>query len=204
MVEQVLLEAWSLWKDGGFLMIPLVFLAAFIYFTAFELYFHFSKGNYLKVPQTQIEEWVDDPEKAEAEVGNIIQYTQAELSSMPELRTRFEEVRSAHIPQVDRRITFLSILVSVAPLMGLLGTVTGMLQTFEGLTKNVGRTIDLIAAGISEALITTQTGLVIAIPGYVMIYMIMRRRNKLQTLFQRLESRSMQKYEKIFRNKSAA
>lgn len=204
MVEQVLLEAWNLWKDGGFLMIPLVFLAAFIYYTAFELYFHFSKGNYLKVPQTQIDEWINNPDKGEAEIGNIIQYTQTDLTSMPDLRTRFEEVRSAHIPQVDRRITFLSILVSVAPLMGLLGTVTGMLQTFEGLTKNVGRTIDLIAAGISEALITTQTGLVIAIPGYVMIYMIMRRRNKLQTVFQRLESRSMQKYEKIFRNKSAA
>lgn len=185
-------------------MIPLVLLAGFVYYTAFELYFHFRHGNYLKVEFDKLDEWVNEPEKGEGEVGHIIRYTQDNVADMPELRTRFEEVRVAHIPPVDRRITFLGILVSVAPLMGLLGTVTGMLQTFEGLTKNVGRTIDLIASGISEALITTQTGLIIAIPGYVLIYMIMRRRNKLQAVFQRLESKSMQKFEKIFREKTAA
>jgi biopolymer transport protein ExbB len=197
-------EAWSLWQDGGVLMIPLVFLAAFIYYTAFELYFHFSKGNYIKVKDTDLDEWVREPEKSKGEIGHIINYTQSNLESMSDLRTRFSEVRAAHIPNVDRRITFLSILVSVAPLMGLLGTVTGMLQTFEGLTKNVGRTIDLIASGISEALITTQTGLVIAIPGYVLIYMVVRRRNKLETVFHRMESKAMQKYEKIFRERNAA
>jgi biopolymer transport protein ExbB len=119
---------------------------------------------------------------------------------MPDLRNRFAEVRSVYLPPVDRRIMFLSILVSVAPLMGLLGTVMGMLATFEGLTKNVGRTIDLIAAGISEALITTQTGLIIAIPGYVMIYMVMRKRNKMETILHRMESMTMQRYSSFFGN----
>ncbi|MEK9985703.1 MAG: MotA/TolQ/ExbB proton channel family protein, partial [Opitutae bacterium] len=72
---------------------------------------------------------------------------------------------------------------SAAPLMGLLGTVMGMLATFDGLTSNIGRTIELVASGISEALITTQTGLVIAIPGLVMIYLVQKRRNNLQMLF---------------------
>lgn len=203
-ITEIIQESWSLWSDGGPLMIPLVLLAAFIYFTAFELYFHFNKGNYLKVKPESLDDWVAEPKQAQGEIGHIVDYTQKDLESMADLRTRFEEVRSAHIPHIDRRITFLAILVSVAPLMGLLGTVTGMLQTFEGLTKNVGRTIDLIASGISEALITTQTGLVIAIPGYVLIYMIVRRRNKLETIFHRLESKSMQKFEKLFRERSAA
>ncbi len=197
-------EAWTLWRAGGSLMIPLVFLAAFIYFTAFELYFHFNRGNYIKVPVDKLDDWVKEPEKAEGELAHIIHYTQDRVENMADLRTRFAEVRAAHIPQVDRRVTFLSVLVGVAPLMGLLGTVTGMLLTFDGLTKNVGRTIDLIAGGISEALITTQTGLVIAIPGYVMIYMILRKRNILETVFQRLESKSMQKFETIFSKGNAA
>ena len=79
--------------------------------------------------------------------------------------------------------------------MGLLGTVMGMLATFDGLTSSIGRTIELVASGISEALITTQTGLVIAIPGLVMIYLVQKRRNNLQMLFVRLESLSMQAFE---------
>lgn len=196
-------EAWTLWQAGGPLMIPLVFLAAFIYFTAFELYFHFNRGNYLKVPYSVLDEWVKAPEKSEGELAHIINYSQHDVSNMADLRTRFAEVRAAHLPQVDRRVTFLSTLVGVAPLMGLLGTVTGMLLTFDGLTKNVGRTIDLIAEGISEALITTQTGLVIAIPGYVLIYMILRKRNAMGTILHRLESKSMQKFEKIFSDRAA-
>ncbi len=202
--NDLLNEAWSLWQSGGPLMIPLVLLAAFIYFTAFELYFHFNKGNYLKVPLPVLDEWVEEPSKSEKELKDVIDYTQDGVRDMEDLRTRFNEVRAAHLPRIDRRANFLSVLVSAAPLMGLLGTVMGMLQTFDGLTKNVGRTIDLIASGISEALITTQTGLVIAIPGYVLIYMILRRRTKLDTVFHRLESRSMQKFEKLFRDQSAA
>lgn len=204
MVAKFFEEAWKLWESGGWLMIPLVLLAALIYYTAFQLYFHFNKGNYLKVPLETIDDWVVNPENAEGELAHIVHFTQDSVDSMHELRTRFEEVRVAHIPPIDRRIYFLAIIVSIAPLMGLLGTVSGMLQTFEALTVNIGRTIDLIARGISEALITTQTGLIIAIPGYVLIYMITRRKSKLETVLHRMESKSMQKYEKGFNGKNAA
>ncbi|MGJ3242801.1 MAG: MotA/TolQ/ExbB proton channel family protein [Opitutales bacterium] len=191
-------NVWPLWAAGGVLMVPLSLLAAFIYYTAFQLYFHFNKGNYLRVDFSTLDKWVKEPKQAKGEIGEIVNYTQADLSGMPDLRNRFAEVRSVYLPPVDRRIMFLSVLVSVAPLMGLLGTVMGMLATFEGLTKNIGRTIDLIAAGISEALITTQTGLIIAIPGYVMIYMVMRKRNKMETVLHRLESMTMQRYSTLF------
>ncbi|MFW5883371.1 MAG: MotA/TolQ/ExbB proton channel family protein [Verrucomicrobiota bacterium] len=196
METNLLVDAIDLWQKGGALMIPLALLALFIYFTAFELYFRFSVGNYLKVKLDTLNEWVRDRSKAKGEIGEILEFTNEGTGTVDELSTRYAEVRSAHLARVDRRIVFLSILVSVAPLMGLLGTVMGMLATFEGLTKNVGRTIDLIAAGISEALITTQTGLVIAIPGYILIFIIIRRRNRLETVITRLESMSMQEMER--------
>jgi len=66
--------------------------------------------------------------------------------------------------------------VSAAPLVGLLGTVTGMLATFGALGTGSGgdKTMGLVASGISEALITTETGLVIALPGLFFQYNLQR------------------------------
>ncbi len=60
--------------------------------------------------------------------------------------------------------TFLGVVVAVAPLLGLLGTVTGMITTFDALTRTGGGEIGGLSAGISEALITTEAGLIAAIP----------------------------------------
>ena len=73
-------------------MVPLVFLAAFIYFTAFELYFHFNRGNYIKVPYGNLDDWVSKPEEAQGEIAHIINYTQDRVENMSDLRTRFAEV----------------------------------------------------------------------------------------------------------------
>jgi biopolymer transport protein ExbB len=183
----------DLWLAGGPLMIPLVLLALFIYWAAFELYFSFKKDNMLKVPDETWREWVKNPETGDGILGDTIRYGQDGVDSMRELRNRFDEIKLSHLPKVDRRIVFVTILVTIAPLMGLLGTVMGMLNTFRGLSIAAGRTIDLVASGISEALITTQTGLVIAIPGYILLYLVVRRRNKLETILSRLESETMLK-----------
>lgn len=63
-----------------------------------------------------------------------------------------------------RRLSLLSICAAVAPLTGLLGTVTGMIGTFSVVTTNGTSDPQLLAGGISEALLTTQFGLAIAIP----------------------------------------
>ncbi|MBK1834151.1 MotA/TolQ/ExbB proton channel family protein [Roseibacillus ishigakijimensis] len=66
---------------------------------------------------------------------------------------------------VRRRIPVLSVLCALAPLAGLLGTVSGMLSTFSGMaSQHAAKPIDAISSGISEALLTTQAGLLIAIP----------------------------------------
>lgn len=188
----------GIWQDGGPLMVPLAMLALFIYWAAFELYFSFKKENFLKVPESVWKEWVQNPENAEGALGDAIRYGQDEVDTMRELRNRFVEIKLTHIPKVDRRIVFVTILVTIAPLMGLLGTVMGMLNTFRGLGIAAGRTIDLVASGISEALITTQTGLIIAIPGYIVLSLVVRRRNKLESILSRLESETMLKLKKVF------
>ena len=66
--------------------------------------------------------------------------------------------------RMDRGMHFVSVLAATAPLLGLLGTVSGMVSTFEIITLYGNSNPVLMADGISEALITTQSGLVIAFP----------------------------------------
>lgn len=74
----------------------------------------------------------------------------------------------------DRQRTA-GMLIAAAPLLGLLGTVMGMLTTFESLATRAGeQTANQVADGVSMALITTQTGLTIAIPALFMLYWIQR------------------------------
>lgn len=71
---------------------------------------------------------------------------------------------------VKRRLPMIAVLVAAAPLSGLLGTVFGMLVTFTGIaTQASSQPIDSISAGISAAMITTQVGLFIAIPGAILL-----------------------------------
>jgi len=64
-----------------------------------------------------------------------------------------------------RDVLVLAALTAIAPLLGLLGTVMGMIQTFDAVAAIGGNTGTRVAAGISQALITTQFGLVVALPG---------------------------------------
>jgi biopolymer transport protein ExbB len=136
----------------------------------------------------------------DGELRRVLDYTQAdEVRSVAEVKDRFAEVISSYLSEVDSRRSYLLVLVTTAPLMGLLGTVMGMLTTFSGLAvSSGGSTVDQIAAGISEALITTQTGLIIAIPAYVMATLILKRRNEMEACLTTMEALTIQLFEKKF------
>lgn len=69
---------------------------------------------------------------------------------------------------LERNLNMLGTIATISPLLGLLGTVVGMITAFTGLTETTGANPDLLAAGISQALITTAFGLLIAVPGLVL------------------------------------
>ena len=79
---------------------------------------------------------------------------------------------------IERRLPFLGVLIAAAPLLGLLGTVAGMLVTFGGMASGAGSApIDVISGGISKALVTTQAGLVIAVPA-AFIFALLKRQTE--------------------------
>ncbi len=71
-------------------------------------------------------------------------------------------------PQLQRRLSVLGVTAAVAPLLGLLGTVTGMISTFSAITTHGTGDPHLLSDGISEALITTQLGLAVAVPALLL------------------------------------
>jgi biopolymer transport protein ExbB len=93
--------------------------------------------------------------------------------NMP-FRTAREHVQQGRLP--DRR----QYSGAIAPLLGLLGTVTGMIATFDIMSVFGTGNAKAMAGGISEALITTQTGLLVAIPGLYMKGFLDRRARNLQ------------------------
>lgn len=190
-------ETLTILSDGGWLMVPLVLIALLVYGTAFRLFFYFSQHPFYRTKRANWSTWIESPASSPPEIRGILEYTQEDMRSLRAIKGRFNEVRNDYLAFPDSMHRFLMTLITAAPLMGLLGTVTGMLTTFSGLgASRSGNTVDLIAKGISEALITTQTGLIIAIPGYVIAWAILKRRNEMDECLNALESMTAQLFTK--------
>jgi biopolymer transport protein ExbB len=180
---------WQIWLSGGWVMIPLLLLAILLYTQAFQLVMFVRRNDISATGEAHWWEWVRHPERAEGRVAKIIRFTQTGVATADDVRSRFDEVRMSIIGLVDRRARFVGTLVTAAPLLGLLGTVLGMLQTFFGISTSGGaETAGVVAAGISEALVTTQTGLSIALPGLFIVMVIRRRKYAFEAKLARLES----------------
>ena len=96
---------------------------------------------------------------------NCIKYKDLQREN---LESKIEEKAIEVRYVLERNLNMLGTIATISPLLGLLGTVVGMITAFTGLTESSGANPDLLAAGISQALITTAFGLLIAVPGLVL------------------------------------
>ncbi len=80
------------------------------------------------------------------------------------LQLKLDEAILKELPSLERGMATLKVIIAVAPMLGLLGTVTGMITTFEVITLFGSGDPKMMAGGISQALVTTVQGLVTAIP----------------------------------------
>jgi len=86
-------------------------------------------------------------------------------------------------PQIRQHLQLIAVLASVAPLLGLLGTVLGMIETFEVIALFGTGNAKAMAGGISVALVTTQAGLLVAVPGLLVSAALVRRARRLEIGF---------------------
>ncbi len=109
-----------------------------------------------------------------------INMSQSRVSSRS-FTNMYRELLLKEIPKIDSGLAIMGAFITIAPLLGLLGTVVGMVKTFRVITLYGMGNPNLLSEGISVSLITTQTGLLVAFPGLLMHNWLHNKRDKLVT-----------------------
>jgi biopolymer transport protein ExbB len=119
-----------------------------------------------------------DSAKTDNPLGRVLAAYEANRNADTEtLELKLSEAALKEMPGLTKGLLFIKVVSVVAPLMGLLGTVTGMIQTFQVITLYGAGDPKLMAGGISQALMTTVLGLVVAIP-MVLLHTIVSGQSK--------------------------
>ncbi len=197
-MNDLLQHMWHAWAEGGVVMGAMALVAVITYACAITLLNHLQYRGLTKASDTVLRGWVARPEAAPQRIRELIRYTQDELHSVRDIEGRFREIEATKVTDVDRRLAFLNVLVISAPLFGLLGTVLGMLLTFKAIGVGGSSGSEIIARGISEALVCTQTGMMVAIPGLVMAMIAKRRRHEYVAFLARLEGITLRHFRPEF------
>ncbi|RJE72336.1 energy transducer TonB [Pseudoalteromonas sp. MSK9-3] len=120
----------------------------------------------------------DDVAREDNPLGRVMKVKEQYPSvAYDTLELKLSEAILREMPKITRNLTLIKIISVVAPLLGLLGTVTGMINTFQAITLFGTGDPKLMAGGISQALVTTVLGLVVAIPT-VFLYTLLNTRSR--------------------------
>jgi biopolymer transport protein ExbB len=180
-VGELLSKAIEQIQMGGWVMYPLIITCLWMWFLigkkAVDIH-AITKGDR---PFIELQDDIGKPDiKAGIWQKYIIDGYLAQRTGDRDLDENIIESHRLHLEMmVTNHTGTIGLLSSVAPLLGLLGTVSGMITTFYVIAEHGTGNARALASGISEALITTQTGLVVAVPGLFLTSLLLRRSNEL-------------------------
>lgn len=182
MIESVALRSWDLWRDGGLVM-PALFATAFtLWFALGERMVLLRRGDRRPVRELA-RHCTEGGTVGEAGIVSAAAARGARLwralgGAVP--LDRLDEAYADLDARLHLGTRLVGCLVAMAPLLGLLGTVTGLIETFGSLgTSAASAASEGIAGGIVEALYATQMGLAIAVPGLLASGMLQQRQTTL-------------------------
>ncbi len=168
-------ELQSFFKKGGIVMYPLMLVAIFALLLCLERFLvltyrgRIGKGFLKKIFAMVDEKRYDDAAnyclKRESSLSMVLFAVLNKARDGRDFAEKsLQEALLREQPKLERRMGLLAAMGSIAPLLGLLGTVTGIITLFNVITEVGTNDARVLAGGISEALVTTETGLIIAIP----------------------------------------
>ena len=168
-------QAVDIWLSGGWAMWAIAVIALLMFGMGVHVHLALRSKGFLSVPESVWRVWIERPMEREGPIGELLDFVTG-ARTLEDAAISFEQLQVSEAAPFERDLKVMKVCVSAAPLVGLLGTVTGMLATFGALSSGSGgdKTMAMIADGISEALITTETGLVIALPGLFFQYQLNR------------------------------
>jgi biopolymer transport protein ExbB len=191
---------WKLIQDGGWAMIPLAFLSVMTVMLVLVYFFSLRRSailtnHYMNTADVLLKKrdylgLLAISNRHSEAVARVVQRTLDFATKNP--TASFETVReiaetegSAQASSLQHRVTYLADIGVLAPMIGLLGTVFGIIKSFRDLASNTSQSRDmLLAAGVSEALIATASGLILGIAAMAFYSLF---RNRVQSLISDLE-----------------
>lgn len=187
-------QALSIWNAGGWAMWALAAIALLMFGMGMHVLLRLREKCFLAVPEDTWRRWINHPQQRQGPIGDLLDFVTGG-GTLKETAAAFEQLRATESAPFARDLSVMKTCVGAAPLVGLLGTVVGMLSTFGALASGSGgdKTMGLVAEGISEALITTETGLVIALPGLFFQYHLARNYERYKAFLAHLETVCLQK-----------
>ncbi|ENW96551.1 MotA/TolQ/ExbB proton channel family protein [Acinetobacter sp. NIPH 298] len=166
---------WELVKAGGWLMLPLIFSSIFTVAIIIERFIRLKRSQVLPqallVQGADVESVISHLEHDDAQnspLGRILKAGYAHQNQGEQFaRAQMEATASQEISYLEKNINFLGTLGAIAPLLGLLGTVIGIIEAFLVVDIGSSGNASMMMPGISTALITTAVGMLIAIPAMI-------------------------------------
>lgn len=182
-------QAAEVWIAGGWAMFAIAINALLMFGLGVDMWLRLRAKGFGSVPEKIWRLWIEHPKHREGKIGRLLDTVTA-AQSLKHSATIFQGLRSAEIAPFTRDLKVMKVCVAAGPLLGLFGTVTGMLGTFGALATGSGgeKTMSAVAQGISEALITTETGLVVALPGLLFQYHLTRQKEHYSAFLAHLET----------------
>jgi len=180
-------QAADYFQAGGPVMIPLAAASVWLWLLIFF------KLKAIYDDRRQVETDGEELDLPKGLGGRLTKWQAGLLSDFLSQRTRspeadqklLESLRLRQSARLERHVGTILVLASIAPLIGLLGTVTGMITTFDVISYFGTGNAKALSRGISEALITTQTGLVVAVPGLFLGNFIRRQVDRMKMRLER-------------------
>ena len=190
---------WELIQKGGIVMYPIILLSVIALSVFLERLISLRKEKY--VPKAFYEQLVSLLKKrnineaveickanksALARISEtIITNTDLPLSRLLEVA---EETGRSEASKLDKFLPSLQTVVAIAPLLGLLGTVLGMIKIFDVIALQGTGSAEALSSGIAEALITTAAGLVVAIPAQIFYFIAKARADAIGAALEKASS----------------
>jgi biopolymer transport protein ExbB len=183
----------QIFHDGGVMMYPIALCSFILTVFAFERFIHLRNGRV--IPRPFVKRLIEQLQQQQIDRDEAIELCERNPSPMAailcagvkrygrsavEIEQAVLDAGERESNQLRRYMRLLSAISNVSPLLGMLGTVMGMIQSFNDISGSqaMGRP-EMLAGGISEALLTTAAGLIVAIPAYLLYMYFLGRTDQL-------------------------
>ena len=199
--EEIRLSLWELAKEGGWIMVVLAIFSVIAVYIFSERFITINKAskrddNFMNVIREcmingKLEEAKDLCRQTATPISRMIEKGISRIGKpLNDIQTAIENVGNLEVSKLEKGVALIGMISGAAPMLGFLGTVTGMIRAFYDMSM-AGNNIDieLLSAGIYEAMVTTVGGLFVGILAYIFYNIIVSKIDKVVNL---LESKSIE------------